>query len=64
MRLNDRAKSLLSFHLPVVDFRVLLGSPSKKYTGSSTTYQLQTGHIGLLTLVPGPISMFLVVTLL
>ena len=33
MRLNDRAKSLLSFHLPVVDFGVLLGSPSKKYTG-------------------------------
>ena len=44
MRLNDRAKSLLSFHLPVVDFRVLLGSSGKKYTGSFTTYQLQTTH--------------------
>ena len=32
MRLNDRAKSLMSFYLPVVDFRVLLGSSGKKYT--------------------------------
>ena len=38
VRINDRARSLLSFHLPVVDFRVLLGSSSKKHTGSFTTY--------------------------
>ena len=38
MRINDRVKSILSIHLPVVDFRVLLVSSSKKYTGSFTTY--------------------------
>ena len=37
MRINDRVKSLLSFHLTVVEFRVLLGSSSRKYTGSFTT---------------------------
>ena len=44
MRINDRVKSILSFHLPVVDFRVLLVSSSKKCTASFTTYQLQTTH--------------------
>ena len=38
MRLNDRTKPLLSFHLPVVDFRVLCGSSGKKSTRSFTTY--------------------------
>ena len=37
MRINDRVKSLLSFHFTVVEFRVLLGSSSRKYTGSFTT---------------------------
>lgn len=37
MRINGHVKSLLSFHLTVVEFRVLLGSSSRKYTGSFTT---------------------------